>query len=374
MKIERGVVKDSSPGYPWNTVGAENGEVLQFNGTLIWGVVEARMNYIVNNFEEVMKMTPRKLVQSGACDVVKLFIKNEPHSQKKIQSGQLRLISSVSLADQLLTRVTSLRQNKMEIANWKTCPSKPGMGLHDEGLQAIVASAEEILEIGAIMATDLSSWDWTVQEWELVADAHRRIRLAGISREHPMAKLLLAHAHIVANSVYVDSDGNMFEQLIPGGQLSGDLNTGATNSGMRVIATQMARLKAAVEEYKKIVASRKLRVNSQGDDTFELAVAGVAAALAEMGHIVKQVDFHDSIEGLEFCSQTFRSDGTAYPTDYSKTLYRFMSHAPDDSEYASYAAQLKYTFRYLDNALLGEIEKSALARVERARKIREGSL
>lgn len=367
-QVERDLTKDSSPGYPWNLIATQNQEVMATNGSMIWGEVERRMEIQLRIYDDIFKMSPSELVKNGICDPVKLFIKNEPHSQKKIQSGMLRLISSVSLADQLLTRVICMRQNKMEIANWETCPSKPGMGLHDEGIRKIEACMQEILDGGdRIMATDVSSWDWTVQYWELRCDALRRIKLAGLDENHPMAKLLLVHAYVVAHSVYVDSDGNMFEQLQEGGQLSGDYNTGSTNSGCRVIASQAARYKAQPEIYKEIVESRKLKTNSQGDDTFEKEVPGVPEVLEEIGHIVKQVDYHDEIDGVEFCSNDFIGGGRAAPSDYSKTLFRFLSHAPDDKEYASYAAQLRFTFRHLDQATLEHIERTALARVERAR-------
>lgn len=369
IKVMRDISKDSTPGYPWVMLGNTNAEVMESNGQLVWTEVERRMNYIVDNFEAVMEMGPEELVKSGACDPIKLFIKGEPHSQKKIVQGFLRIIAGVSLCDQILTRVISARQNKMEIANWETCPSKPGLGLHDEGLAKIAANARNILEKGRVMATDVSSWDWTVQEWELEADANRRIKLAGIDRCHPMAKLLLAHAHIVANSIYTDSDGNMFAQNIPGGQLSGDYNTGSTNSAMRVLASLAARYKADPKVFAECIAAKDLLICSMGDDTFELEVTGVPEVLEELGHIVKNVDYHDDLEGMEFCSQTFRSDGTAYPSDYNKTLFRFLSHAPDDAEYSSYKAQLMYIFRHMDQGTRVGIDQTALARVERARKL-----
>lgn len=369
-KIDRETVKDSTPGYPWSVLASDNEALEATNGDFLWQEVERRMNFIVDNFDRIMVMSPVELVQSGAADPVKLFVKKEPHSAKKVASGMSRIIASVSIAYQKHVKLISMRQNKMEIIEWKTCPSKPGMGLHDEGLGALAGTALNMLEKGKILATDVSTWDWTVQDWELGMDAERRIKLAGIDDTHAVAKLLRAHAHIVANSVFVDADGNMFAQIIPGGQLSGDYNTSATNSAMRVMATMVARHR--VDPLITQNHLKDLDICSMGDDTLELDYPGVPGVLEEIGHIVKDSNLHATLAGLDFCSQTFLEDGTAAPSDPYKTFFRFLSHPPDDNQYPAYLAQLRWTFRHLDKGILEKIEATALARVERARKTQLG--
>lgn len=364
--IERAIVKDSSPGYPWVMLGADNSELLETNKGLLWQSVTDRMTYQRDNFDEIMKMGPEELIKNGVCDPVKVFIKKEPHSHKKISTGFLRLIASISTEDQIITRLLATRQNKLEIANWKTCPSKPGMGLNDEGIDALIANAEVILDHGLIMATDVSSWDWTVQDWELKADAEARIKLAGVSRDSTVGKLLRIHAHCIANSVYVTSDGAMFAQVIPGGQLSGDYNTSSTNSRMRVLASLAARYRvdpSLLETWKKLVL-----VVSMGDDTFELFVQGLENGLEELGHIVKEVRVHKSVDGLSFCSQKFHGR-TAEPEDPSKTVFRYLSHPPNDAEYPGYLTQLMWYFRHMEPDLKEKLREIAVARVERATKL-----
>lgn len=362
--MQRGVVKDSSPGFPWNMLGADNGAVLETNGAEVWAEVERRMTYQRDHADEITKMSPEELVKKGVCDPIKIFIKKEPHSLKKVVSGMYRIIASVSLVDQLVCRMISTRQNKVEIMNWTTCPSKPGMGLNDEGMQRIAATAQNILDHGSIMETDVSSWDWTVQDWELRMDAEARAKLCGAKEGSTVYKLLMVHAHVVSNSVYTDSDGNMFAQTVSGGQLSGDYNTSSTNSRMRVILSMVAR-HLVNPEYTEQFA-KDLMISSMGDDTFEIWLEHIAKMMEELGHIVKNVHQRFSIKDLEFCSQKWLENHLAYPTTASKTFFRFLSHRVDDANYPEYLAQLMWYIRNMEPAEITEIREIAMARVERA--------
>lgn len=306
--------------------------------------------------DDVFNMSPEELVTNGIADPVAIFIKDEPHSMKKIVAGKLRIISSVSVLDQLVTRAVCGLQNLAEIAAWETCPSKPGMGLHDEGLLRIAATAREMFERGNIVETDVSGWDWSVQQWELDCDAERRRRLAGESEGSVFTHLLRVHAYFVGSPVYVLPSGEMYIQQFRGGQLSGDYNTSSTNSAMRIMATQLARLRLGVS------LEGPMDVCAMGDDSFERSVDGLGPALEELGHTVKFVKVNTGLAGMEFCSHEFRADGLAFPVAPLKTMYRFLSHKPSDVAYPSYAAQLEFVLRHLS-----EVEKELFRDVMRGR-------
>jgi hypothetical protein len=347
-------------------LGATNEEVMVENGEVLWRAVEDRLTRQRDMAEEIKTMTPEQLVQNGIVDPVKIFIKKEPHSAKKVASGMFRIIASVSLCDQLCERLTCERQNKLEILGWKQCPSKPGMGLNDEGLAILRGNAERILDFGRIMATDVSSWDWTVQQWELLADARIRIKLAGESETSSFGKILLSQSYGVSQSVYITSGGQMFAQTVPGGQLSGRYNTSSSNSRMRVLATLAGRLKinpALLDEYRN-----ECLVVSMGDDTFELEIPGLEKEIASIGHLVKQVDYHDSVVRGEFCSQVFDEEAAA-PTDPAKTVFRYLSHPVDAKDYPAYLVQLRWCMRHLKGEVRDTIERLGLNRVERLRNL-----
>lgn len=355
-------MKESHPGYPWNKLGADNGTVLTGYGDLIWDEVAKRFNAMLHYGSAVFEMSPEELCKNGICDVVKVFIKGEPHSHKKVAEGRFRIIASVSLVDQIVTRLLCMKQNKTEIKLWQQCPSSPGMGLNDDGLKVIWEVANMFSKSGTVCETDVSGWDWSVQQWELDFDADLRAELMG---GNALAHFLLrCHSYVVGHSTYVTSDGKMYAQTIPGGQLSGDYNTSSTNSRVRVIASLAARWRVGFTKSLPLGG-----IKAMGDDSFEIWFDGLEQGLGDIGHTVKMCVQRPTLENFEFCSQVFLGSGVAYPVDFSKTLFRFLSHNPADPGYAAYRVQLLQYFRHLPKDLLEKVDRLARARVERAQTL-----
>lgn len=353
-------------------MGRDNEAVLTGYGDLIWDEVAKRMNTQIRLGDAISEMTPAQLVQEGVCDVVKVFIKKEPHSLKKIAEGRLRIIASVSLVDQIVTRLLCMKQNKAEIEQWESCPSAPGLGLNDAGLKVIWEVASQLNEAGDVCETDISAWDWSVQQWEIDLDAEIRAALAGVTEDSILAQLLRTHAYVVGHSVFVLPDGEMLEQTVPGGQLSGDYNTSSTNSRMRVIASLAARFKACLHLLPKETLRKMfplLGIKCMGDDSFEIWFKELVEALESIGHTVKMCVQRPGLKNFEFCSQVFVKSGVAYPVDFSKTLFRFLSHNPADPQYGEYRAQLLHYARHLPSELLQKVKSLADARVERAQTL-----
>nr|QNN89176.1 putative RNA dependent RNA polymerase [Tulasnella barnavirus 1] len=350
------------------TLGSTNKIVMEKYNSEIWQSVVDQFNAALHYGEDVFTMSPQELIQKGICHPVRAFVKEEPHSAKKITSGKLRIIAAVSLIEQLKTRLLCSTQNKMEIACWQSCPSKPGLGLHDEGLFVIQQNMKEILEHGELASTDIGSWDWSVKMWELNADAERRRRLAGATKAGVFNFLLRVHAYCVGHSVFMTPCGSLWAQTIAGGQLSGDYNTSSSNSSMRVCAALMARQFAG----QPLLVGGKIPVCAMGDDAFELAYPGMAEHIRSLGHVVKFVELNDKIQGAKFCSQEFDENGTAYPEDPTKTLYRFLSHNKASDDMVMLQVQLAWYFRHLPRELFREIMTTAQARVERANKTHSG--
>jgi hypothetical protein len=218
---------------------------------------------------------------------------------------------------------------------------------------------------GDLCTTDIQAWDWSMQFWELLIDADIRADLAGSTENSVFRFLLRVHAHVVGNSTFAMPDGELFEQTFPGGQLSGDYNTSSTNSRGRVCATLFARLKAGRIDLCQFL----LGIKAMGDDSFEIWFQELVEWLEKIGHPVKQCTLYPGLKGFSFCSQLFMSRGVAYPEDYSKTLYRFLSHNPADPKYSEYRAQLLYYFRHLPEHLRQKAQRLADARVERAQTL-----
>lgn len=349
-------------------LGKDNQAVLNGYGDFLWSAVADRFNSWLSHGDSIFSMSPVELVQNGICDPIKLFIKNEPHKTQKIVDGKLRLIASVSICDQLCTRVLCSRQNKAEIAIWESCPSKPGIGLHDDGMRAVAERAREMLKKGPIAMTDVSGWDWSVKEWELALDARIRAALAGKTSDSLFGFMLRVHAYCVAQKVFVLSNGKMYSQTKPGGQASGDYNTSSSNSRMRVVASLMARLRAGE------VLAGNIDVEAMGDDSYERYFSGLKEGLEAIGHKVKLVELTNTLSGLEFCSHKWTEEGFAYPVNPDKSTFRYCSHNASSQSYPELMAQLVWFIRHLRGEEADVIREIAAARVARATNLGQESL
>jgi hypothetical protein len=276
---------------------------------------------------------PVALVQAGLCDPVRLFVKDEPHNIVKLSEGRVRLIMSVSLVDQLVERLLYTEQNKAEIKAWQEIPSKPGIGLHDDGIQAILDSVSPHYTEAA--EADVSGFDWSVQEWELNADAEMRIMLAFTANKEARVvfdSLVRARTYCLARTLFSLSDGRLIAQRKPGIQLSGSFNTSSTNSRIRALLTRLVGAHWCV---------------AMGDDCVESYVEGAIERYNELGHTVK---FYKKCENdqFEFCSQVFDvKKRVAWPASLDKMLVRLLSHKlPTEEEKLGLTAQFLYEARH----------------------------
>jgi hypothetical protein len=363
--IERSLNKDSTPGYPYAALASSNKKLMDEHGDLVWKLVVDRLNTWAEYHGDYNSMEAEEMVEKNFCDPVKLFVKDEPHSKEKVAKGKFRIISSVSLVDQIIERLLHSKQNMNEIEMWDTCPSKPGLGLHDDGMKLIEKSIERLLSVnGKVMCTDVSGWDWSVQQWELEDDMECRWRLAGQTEDSLFAHLCRVNAMVVGKSVFVDSDGICYAQPEGGVQLSGRYCTSSSNSRMRVIATMHARIEAGLEP----TYNGKIGIDAMGDDSNEVHAPEIIEKFYCLGHTIKEVSVHDKVAGVEFCSQIFNQDGFAYPAKPSKTAFRFFGRPTTNTEYPDLWPQLSFYLRHLVGDEKEKIGKLAMARVEGAIK------
>lgn len=331
------VVQDSSPGVPYARFGKTNKDLMkdEFAVSFVVSVVLRRFKLLLQTSpSETENFTASQLVQKGLCDPVKVFIKGEPHKLEKIQAGKLRIISNVSLADQIIERILFTRQNKLEIAEWTKCPSKPGMGLDDSGLQQLFAEVSSRWQAGRRTAeSDVSGWDWSVTDWMLRWDAEARIALAGATPQSPFGRVVLNRVACLSKTVFYLSDGQMWEQLDAGIQLSGSFNTSSTNSRARVML-------GWIEGVEWLIA--------MGDDDVEDETPGRVPDYARHGFPVKDYKIVGEDRHFEFCSTVFPGNWKGYPARPARLLYRYLSNSPSvRQQRPELRAQLAMELRYL---------------------------
>lgn len=284
---------DASPGMPYMQQAQTNADLLKFYGAeWLASLVVERVLLIQGAPREAFETwTAAELVEAGLVDPVRVFVKNELHSAEKVQQGRYRLISSISVVDQCVERVLCSPQNNLEIDSWKSLFSKPGLGLHDEGLQELGACFGSMKNP---TGSDISGFDWSVPQWLLDVDAEVRSRLAG------GGDLWQRRARLLGLSLFVLSDGSVYEQVVRGIQKSGSYNTSSTNSRIRVA------LAALVSDFE--VGS----VAAMGDDCVEdtsWCVSGSSFAFvdayARYGFKVKEVQFGKEDGYVDFCAYRF---------------------------------------------------------------------
>jgi len=320
-EMDQSVKKDSSPGCPLMIFGTTNAEVMLVHTHLIAEVATERVLRLMG--PEEMPETAVELVRQGWCDPVRDFVKNEPHSQSKIEEGRLRLIASEALADQLVERYFNTYQNQLEIANWSRLPSCPGMGLDDRNLEALRLRFKQMYKHAS---GDVIGWDWSVKEWELVLDARVRARLSGCAE---FGRGIIRRMYCLARSVFSLSDGTLIAQTIPGLMKSGSYVTSSTNSRIRVALALLLGSNWVL---------------AMGDDCVEHATDDAHNQYARLGHPMKNYDVGGDIE---FCSTHFSGENfeCAAPMNWPKTLYRFFSGGATKLKSPEMREQLFYELR-----------------------------
>nr|UQB76110.1 RNA-dependent RNA polymerase [Flumine sobemo-like virus 3] len=340
----REVHGSSSPGFPMASFGSTNERVLTNHLALVCDIVVERLQLLSSC--RLQNETPAALVRAGFCDPVRVFTKLEPHSPKKLRDDRYRLISSVSLVDQIIERLLFGNQNKQEIESWESIPSKPGMGLDDDGLKTIFNTVTKQSVYKDLMETDMSSWDWTVQGWELELDGDVRCDLYGLPQHSDLRKIIMNRVYCLRHTVFCLSDGTLYESLVDGIQLSGSYNTSSTNSRIRVLLLHLASAWHSWDEEGHVYnVDTAPWIMAMGDDSIEEFLPYSSHYYTLMGHIVKQSRKFSCGEPFEFCSNLFPpSSWKARPCNPSKMLVNLFS-GPVENRYMRYH-QWKLEMRY----------------------------
>lgn len=300
------VKPDASPGIPYLERGKENALVIESSGDLIIDIVIDRLDLLSKTLLSDEDLSAVDLVQFGYCDVVRLFVKNEPHSRAKLDEGRVRLIMSIGLVDQVMARILFSPQNHKEIEYWFRIPSKPGMGFTQNQTDELCKTVQEFGD--GHVSFDVQGWDFSVQQWELDAEAESRILLAS-AEDTTFATVVRNYYFTYGRSVFALSDGSLFAQTIPGIVKSGGYTTSSSNS--RILCRTA-----------NIIGVTKIMAN--GDDHVCVPTDDYVEKMLTHGHVVKRekvnLDFN-------FCSHEYKFDGTCYTSNELKITFSLLNKA-----------------------------------------------
>lgn len=325
-QLDNKVVGTSSPGCPLRNTYPTNKAVLDDAREELIEVVLDRMIKLANT--NLSQLTPAELVQGGFCDINRLFGKNEPHPERKRESGRWRLISSLSLVDQTIDRVLHAGQNNLEIALWAHIPSKPGIGFHTK---ESVAKTDDYLEkqidnsdSDEFAQADIQGWDWSVQGYELDMEVEARVRLTR-SRGTASERIMRSRNECLKRAVYAADSGELYTHTYEGVMKSGTYCTSSSNSRIRVMVAYL------------ILAQWCF---AMGDDSVEDPVPDAQAKYLKLGHKAREYSVKRKGEEYDFCSHIYNK-GVTRPTDPTKTFFKLISSEISEERFYGFVTHLR---------------------------------
>jgi hypothetical protein len=297
---------DACPGTPYAKAFQTNAEFMLYASPVLVKTILDRIELILawdGKFLDNLDLVERCLV-----DVVRLFVKNEPHNKEKVAQQRLRLIMCVSIVDKAIEMLVHGPQNKNEIANWDHIPSKPGMGFTDRDTRRFYQRFDQAAKLRKKAAADVSGWDWSVQLWLLQADTDMR-KMLYVSTPEWLCSFMDKMVTLSAYSVYQLSNGQLLVASKPGIMNSGRANTSSSNSRMRALVACLVG-----SDY----------VDTMGDDCLEDFIEDAPQRYRDLGFRLKAYDSVDS-DGFEFCSHHY-SNFQAYGINITKGLMKLVHH------------------------------------------------
>lgn len=273
---------NSSPGYPYMRTAPDNrrffcvdADGIPDPGRLleVWSIVQERL-------------------RNGEPDHIRLFVKLEPHKLKKLDEGRYRLISSVSVIDQLVDHMLFDELNNKMVDNYAEIPAKVGWSFTKGGWMQMPKEKW--------VALDKSAWDWTVRPWMLEMCLHFRDMMYVGSRgaDYELWRELAERRYkeLYDSPTFITSGGAVLRQLSKGVQKSGCVNTIADNSLMQVLL----HLRCCFETNQK---PEWLLV--MGDDTLQRPQQDMSRYLECMGQycLVKAPVLANEFAGLRFLGE-----------------------------------------------------------------------
>jgi len=318
---------DSSPGYPLRELASTNGELIDRFG--FDTVVDMCISFVNVFMEWDGCGSVEDLLVAGLLPVFHMFVKVEPvdRERKLLEKFKPRLIWGDALPFQVLTRMLCSTQNNTEIRNWRSIPSKSGIGFTKEMCMDTLKSVQHLREP---MSGDVSGFDFSWRGIDFRKEAVDRVML--VKNPSPLfAGSMIKLFWLFSWKGMVLSDGSMYLQTHPCVQPSGGYVTSSSNSRKSVRDSYMVQL----PDWDSYVREALLRLEfsktevigciAQGDDRVESRANNAKERYAQLGQKLK---FYERFSTHpEFCSMIYRENEFT-PVNLAKNIYSFLGGAP----------------------------------------------
>lgn len=275
--------------------GNNKGEVCECLGDGIHRLVLTRIQDLLSNdtCHDAWFAVDNNLVSE-----VRVFVKGEPHSKKKIETRRFRLIWAIGLVDEIISRLLHTGWIDNMASELGTGYDYIGVPHNNIGRRSLMARIARTGGIDSCDATDLSGFDFS--HWSASTDALMTFKLVLHHRSSRLYHALMMRSETVTfNSVVRFSDGFGFPQCVFDGiEKSGKFTTGHDNCATRGILSRAIGYNVS---------------ESVGDDTLERSLktphpqpSSLAREFAKLGFTVKKIERHDG--AVEFCSRIWMAD------------------------------------------------------------------
>nr|QQO81417.1 RNA-dependent RNA polymerase [Soybean thrips sobemo-like virus 8] len=303
----------AGPGYfsKYGTIGAALGhDGLRFTKVprlaKLKELVTSRLSALANRVSDLDRPYPRatnwvdkespKYVgittaeETGSTDPIRVFIKDEPHSLKKIEEGRFRLIWTLSLVDRMVDLILFYPWSQVEVRNPMEVTAKAGWAPIPAGFSRMV---DEFPQSESV-AVDKSSWDWTMPAW--VISAYVDVKKYQC---HGWDEL---YDRYVWNRL-VEVLGPQASVVLPDGTVWAQNSWGIMKSGWFLTLS----LNSMAQEFQHVLACFRLGIEpppvwAMGDDIltrFKEVPPGYEGALESTGCVVKKVERSREFAGYD---------------------------------------------------------------------------
>jgi hypothetical protein len=306
----------ASPGIPWAEFSKSKSELLDKYGDMIAKMVILRIGLLTK--VRITSEDPIRLVKDFLMDPIRLFVKDEPHPIQKIIDGRFRLISSCSIVDEIIFGMVCGNQNQQEILFNRVIPSKCGMGLTtDDQISDLWNYVKPWIH--AATSSDVSGWDWCLDEWKMNLGVETQITLTG-GVNNPFYCLLLRNmVHCMCRSVFTTTCGRMFVLK----------HVGIMKSGFPITASWNSRIRCCLSY---LIGSSNCM--TMGDDCNEDTILShdeIVARYKQIGVRVTDV-VPPNGRSVSFCSHSISKDG-AIPENPWKPYFNLLCNEYNNPNY-----------------------------------------
>lgn len=215
LRVIRDLDFSSTPGYPYRLAYPTN--------AIMFGYSEGSFTSC-DRLMEIWEMVKLQ-IRARKSDPIYLFIKQEPHKVSK--KGRKRLISSVSIIDQIIDQMLFSDQNRIIYDDAPLGSVKAGWSMTNGGWKVLPLQG---------LSIDKTAWDWTVKPWLL--DICLEFRKRTLRSDPGGMWYSLAswrYGELFNAPTFVLPNGELRKQSWPGVMKSGCVNTIVDNSLMQQI-------------------------------------------------------------------------------------------------------------------------------------------